>query len=179
MTAMDEALRRDSLTLAELARRYDGPVDLGAVGVLHLLMENADLVHTGHGPLLIIPTTIALIDEINDVLSPLEDDEPDDPAEDDDPGGDVLDAGEADYCDDEDDGTAEHDSRDAFHTPMRSGTLDSFHPALNRHVATGAEHLPMPEQAQGLADDTGEPVLARSGLMYKPREREGSGGRSS
>ena len=91
MTTMDAALRGDSNTLADLARRYDGPVDLAAVGVLHLLMESADLVHTGHGPLLIIPTTIALIDEINDVLAPLENDEdnadlePDDPPEDDDP----------------------------------------------------------------------------------------------
>ena len=135
MTGMDAALRRDSRTLAELAHRYDCPVDLAAVGVLHLLMENADLVHIGDSPLLIIPTTIDLIDAINQVLAPLEDDEDDgtaeaepddeldDPPEDDDPGGTVLDRGEADNCDDEPDHDAERESWPEFDPDRQRGAV--------------------------------------------------------
>ena len=100
MTALQQFLQRHATMLADIARRYDNPADMTAAVPLHRLTEYADTVTTDHGVLLVLPADQWLLDRINDVLTVLAE------AEDDDPGGDVLDRGETDDSDCEGDGTA-------------------------------------------------------------------------
>ena len=62
MTALDEALRRDSLTLADIAYRYGGPIDMTAAALLNVLMEHAVTLQTFAGPMLVLPADHELLD---------------------------------------------------------------------------------------------------------------------